>query len=113
MTTSRRSTTKRVTAADAKARLSELMARVAYAGDTYVIERRGKPLAALVAIDDLKQIERASLDTGGIGDPGERHGALALTGAWEEVPDDEIDAIFKSVIESRAEQGSRSAPDLG
>ena len=40
--------TKRVTATHAKARLSELAAEVAHGGEQVIIERRGRPWAALV-----------------------------------------------------------------
>ena len=47
--------------ADAKARLSELVAR-AVAGDTVRITRRGKPVAQLTAIDvERKPIDVAAL----------------------------------------------------
>ena len=45
---------KRVSAAQAKAQLSALSAEVAYGGEHVVIERRGKPLVALVSIADLE-----------------------------------------------------------
>jgi prevent-host-death family protein len=51
--------------AHAKARLSELVNRVAF-GDEYVIlESRGKPKAALVSLDDLEHIQgmRRTLST--------------------------------------------------
>jgi antitoxin (DNA-binding transcriptional repressor) of toxin-antitoxin stability system len=76
---------------------------VAYAGEQYIIERRGKPLAALIGIDDLQRLEAA---------PERPQGALALAGAWAEVPDEEIDAIFADVIASRERQASRPAPSL-
>ena len=47
----------RVSVAQAKAELSALMAAVAYQGQRVVIERRGKPMAALVSVDDLEQID--------------------------------------------------------
>ena len=50
--------TKRISAAQAKAHLSDLMAQVAYGGEHYVIERRGKPLVALVSVDDLERLEQ-------------------------------------------------------
>lgn len=94
---------KRVSAAEAKAKLPELVARVAYAGEKYVIERRGKPLAALVGVADLQQLESTARS-------GQRQGALALVGAWAEVPDEEIDAIFEAIIANRAQQTGRAAP---
>jgi prevent-host-death family protein len=48
---------KRVSTAQAKAQLSALMAQVAYGGERIIIERRGKPLAALVSVDDLWRLE--------------------------------------------------------
>ena len=106
----RLSMAKRVSAAEAKATLSELMARVAYGGEKFVIERRGKPVAALVAIDDLQRIEAAIPQPGP--ELGARHGALALQDAWAEVPDEEIDAIFEEVVASRARQATRPVPPL-
>jgi hypothetical protein len=78
-----------------------LVARVAYAGERFVIERRGKPLAASVAVDDLAKQEDAAVR------PLEREGALALTGAWAEVPDETIDGIFGEVVQSRKAQVGR------
>jgi prevent-host-death family protein len=46
-----------VSVAEAKKRLSELMSRVAYKGERFVIERRGRPMAALVSADDLRRLE--------------------------------------------------------
>lgn len=43
--------------AEAKSRFSELLARAAYAGERFVIARRGKPLAGLVALGDLERLE--------------------------------------------------------
>lgn len=44
---------KKVSASEAKAQLAELVLGVAYRGDRVVIERRGKPVAALVSVEDL------------------------------------------------------------
>ncbi len=40
---------KKLSVADAKKHLSELMSRVAYNKERFLIERRGKPMAALVS----------------------------------------------------------------
>lgn len=52
----------RVGTHEAKTRLSEYLNRVAYAGERVVVERHGKPLAALVSVDDLQRLE--ALDAG-------------------------------------------------
>jgi prevent-host-death family protein len=37
--------------------LADTLNRVAYAGERVVIERHGKPVAALVSVDDLAEIQ--------------------------------------------------------
>lgn len=44
--------------AEARKQFSELIARVAYTGERVIIERRGKPMMALVSIEDLQRLER-------------------------------------------------------
>ena len=48
---------KTVGVAEAKAKLSELLGRVLHRGERVVIRRRGKPVAALVPMDDLERME--------------------------------------------------------
>lgn len=42
---------------EAKTHLSEYLNRVRYAGERIVIERHGKPIAALVSTEDLERLE--------------------------------------------------------
>lgn len=49
--------TQEVSVAEAKKRFSELLARAAYRGDRFIIEKRGKPVAALIGLDDLSHLE--------------------------------------------------------
>ena len=44
----RRATAESVNVAEAKKRLSDLLGRVAYGGETVLITRRGRPMARLV-----------------------------------------------------------------
>ena len=56
--------------ADAKRNLSELTSRAAYNNERFLIQRRGKPTAALVSIEDLARLEKepvAPSGSGGIG----------------------------------------------
>jgi len=48
----------KLSVAQAKARLSEVLSRVEDKGERYVIQRRGKPVAAVVPIEDLPLEER-------------------------------------------------------
>ena len=46
-----------VSVAEAKAKLSELLGEVAHQGTRIVVQRRGKPVAALVPMEDLERVE--------------------------------------------------------
>lgn len=59
---------------EAKAHLSGLMARDGYCGERFVTERRGRPLAALVGVEDLERLEKVDA-------PSRLLGAIALVGA--------------------------------
>ncbi|MCY3782774.1 MAG: type II toxin-antitoxin system Phd/YefM family antitoxin [Chloroflexi bacterium] len=87
--------------ARAKADLSALMAAVAYQGQHVVIERRGKPMAALVSVDDLDRIEREQATAA------RPRGALALVRAWEDVGDSEIDAMVVDIYAAREQDTGR------
>ncbi|MBM3925525.1 MAG: type II toxin-antitoxin system Phd/YefM family antitoxin [SAR202 cluster bacterium] len=88
--------TKKVSAAKAKAHFSELTANVARTGQRVIIERRGKPVAAIVSIGDLECLEREQRLSE------EPVGALALVGAWSDLmTDEEIDQFIKDIYESR------------
>jgi len=102
MTTSEK--TKRISAAEAKAHLSSLMARVAHGGERFIIERRGKPMAALVAAEDLQRIEGGNED--------KPKGALALLGAWPDATDEEIDSFLEDVYAERERDRGRPVPPL-
>jgi len=97
----------KVRVTEAKAQLSALMARVGYGGERFVIERRGRPLAALVGVEDLARLE---------GEKGDAHsrpvGALALVGAWGEVEEKDLDAVLGEIYAERERDTGRPV-DLG
>ncbi len=43
---------------DVRARIGDMLNRVALRHDEFIIERKGKPLAALVPVDRLEQMRR-------------------------------------------------------
>ena len=47
----------RLAASDAREHFADVLNRVAYGGDRVVVERRGKELAAIISVDDLKILE--------------------------------------------------------
>ena len=63
---------------EAKKRFSELMSRVAYKRERFLIERHGKPMVAVVSAEDLERLER---------EPVAPKGLLAAVGAWAEYKD--------------------------
>ncbi len=86
---------KTVSAAEAKAKLSSLVAEAAFGGRRVVIERRGKPLAALVSMQDVGRLEE---ERARVARP---QGALALVGAWRDVPNSELDALMADIYVAR------------
>jgi prevent-host-death family protein len=81
--------------AEAKSRFSEYVSKVAYAGHRYVITKRGKPLVALVSIEDLENIQTRG-DTEKISD---------IVGKWENF--DEIEKDIAKSYDSRKEDRGR------
>lgn len=92
---------KNVSAAQAKAHLSALVAEVAYGGKHVVIERRGKPLAAIISISELEFLEQGQATSA------RPQGALALAGAWREVEDEEWDAFIAEIYDRREQDTGR------
>jgi prevent-host-death family protein len=92
---------KKISAAKAKAQFSSLLAEVAYGGQQIIIERRGKPFAALVSIDDLKRTEPYRPTSA------RPQGALALVGAWREVEDVDIDSLVVDIYGQREKDTGR------
>jgi prevent-host-death family protein len=74
--------------AEAKKRLSELMSRVAYKNEQFIIGRRGKPVAALVSAEDLARLEER---------PVTYRGLLAAVGAWAEFED--LDQVVEDIYQ--------------
>ena len=85
--------------ADAKKHLSELMSRVAYNKERFLIERRGKPMAALVSAEDLARLEQ---------EPKIGQGLLSAVGACADF--DEWDQMIKEIYRQREQAQDRAIP---
>ncbi|MBI4288714.1 MAG: type II toxin-antitoxin system Phd/YefM family antitoxin [Chloroflexi bacterium] len=92
---------RKVSAAQAKAQFSALVAEVAYGGQHIIIERRGKPLAALVSMRDLEHLEGERAASA------QPRGALALVGAWRDIPDKEIESLLSDIYRARERDTGR------
>ena len=84
-----------VSVAEAKSHFSEYISKVAYAGEKYLIAKRGKPLVALVPIEDLKNIEINE----------EKKKLSEIIGKWENF--EEIEDNINEVYSSRKEDKGR------
>jgi prevent-host-death family protein len=86
---------KEVAIAEVKSRLSEYAARSAFGGERIVITRRGKPLAALVSLNDLADLEQ--LD--------KKAGLASVIGKWEDF--EEIELSVAEAVAERYQGGER------
>ncbi len=93
--------TTRVSLAEAKAKLSAVVDDVRRTARRYLIERHGRPAAAIISVEELARLEEADL----LGPA--PAGALALVGAWSDVADEAIDEFLDDVLRSRAEDTGR------
>ncbi len=87
---------KKVSTVQLRKELSALLAQVVESNGQVIIEKRGKPLAALVSVDALELIKQQRTTSAN------PQGALALAGAWGELKDREMDALLADI---RAERG--------
>jgi len=92
---------RKVSAAEAKAKLSTLVAEVAFGGHHIVIERRGKPLAAMVSIGELEYLEQGRATSA------HPRGALSLVGAWKDVPEEDLDKLVADIYNTREKDTGR------
>lgn len=84
--------TQHLSVAEAKALLSNCLRRVER-GEPILITRHGKPIAALVPADDLKQLER-------LRKAGPQKGLASLAGGWDSSEE----------LVQRIERSPRTAP---
>lgn len=75
---------------DAKRRFSELMGRVAFRGERFLVQRRGRPMVALVSVEDLERLEQ---------EPVAPKGLLAAVGAWADYED--LDRVVEDIYRQR------------
>ena len=89
----RRSGRRHVGVAEAKGTFSAMIEGVQHRGERYVIERHGKPAAALVSLEELDRLESQRPTPRGM------TGGLGLIGMWrgsltDADIDDMVDAIY-------------------
>ncbi len=88
----------RVTTMEVRARIGDMLNRVALRHDEFIIERRGKPLAALVPIERLEQMRRAARESAA------EFWSQPTEGPAKDLSEDEVMAIaLEAQREARAE----------
>jgi prevent-host-death family protein len=82
-----KTTIESVSIAEAKSSFSEYISRVAYAGESILITKRGKPVAGLVSYKELEKIKKIK----------ESDGLKSLPGKWKKARgfSDVLDEIYK------------------
>src|SRR5215213_2078090 len=75
-----------MTVADAKNHFSDVLRRAEYGGERVIVERHGKPVAAIVSTEDLRQLEAAEDAV----DLRDAHAALAEAKARGTIPLDTV-----------------------
>lgn len=88
-----------VSVADAKKRFSDYINRSALGGCRVIITKRNRPVAALVSLKDLQDLEQVE----------KRRGLSALIGTWEGF-DEVADAIEMAVSVRHTEGTGRDVP---
>lgn len=89
---------KELTAAQAKAGFADCL-RSAEAGEPVLVTRHGKPVAAIVAAGDVKQLERLKAAS-------PEEGLAGLVGGWEG-SDELVDSILEAIEARRAQYPPR------
>ena len=89
---------KYISVAEAKATFSDCIRKVE-AGNTVLITRHGKPVAALVSPSDLEHLDR-------LRKAGPDSGLASIVGGWENSEE------LASILDACPRQGQRNTPDL-
>lgn len=113
---------KTVNVVEAKSKFSDYLSRAA-AGETFIVQRRGRRLAAIIGVETLTQLQRSrslmrrlALSLGQRSDIldkielGDLHPAMAAFGLWQE--EDDLEELPETIRENRDAQPQRPAIEL-
>ncbi len=102
-----------ISAVDFHRKAGDLLARIRYQGERFIIERRGKPIAVLLSIEEFRQIEALAARQR----VAERTAHFAFESVLEAAPpaeadatelsDEAIQAEVDAVRQARYAQGTR------
>jgi len=90
--------------ADVKARLSEFISRVRHGGERIIISRRGKPVAALISMEDLHRLENIKREENNKSRESE-HPIMHAFGGWADR--DDLDELVEIIYADRENASGR------
>jgi antitoxin (DNA-binding transcriptional repressor) of toxin-antitoxin stability system len=94
---------KKIGVAEVKKQFSAVMSEVSLKGEHFIVERKGKPTAAMVSVKDLEMIEGPKIR-------GKKKGLLAAIGAWEDF--DDLEKMVMTIYEGRRKTKERGVRRL-
>lgn len=94
---------KKIGVAEVKKHFSAVISEVSLKGEHFVIEKKGKPMAAMVSVKELDMIEVSKRRE-------KRKGLLAAIGAWEDF--DDLEKVVTTIYEGRRKAKDRGAGGL-
>jgi antitoxin (DNA-binding transcriptional repressor) of toxin-antitoxin stability system len=89
--------------AELKKAFSAIISEVSLKGEHFVIEKKGKPMAALVSLQEFQRIEGAK-------EKEKKKGLLAAIGAWEDFED--LESTVSDIYKRRKKSKDRNAGEL-
>jgi prevent-host-death family protein len=89
---------RKIGVAEVKKNFSVVLSEVSLNGEHFIIEKKGKPVAAMVSIRELELLEGLRQK--------KTKGLLAAIGAWEDF--DDLEETIAAIVESR--QTSKTRP---
>ena len=92
---------KKIGVAEVKRDFSGVISEVSLKGEHFIIERKGKPMAAIVGVKDLDMLEGLKIER-------KKRGLLAAIGAWEDMDD-----LEKLVVEIYGRRGKAKESRTG
>ncbi len=91
--------------ADVKTRLSEFINRVLYRDERIIISRRGKPIAALISLEDLHRLEALEREEKRGDEPEAAHAIMQAYGGWS--ARDDLDDLVAEIYADRETASGR------
>ena len=94
---------RRIGVAEVKKHFSTVISEVSLNREHFVIEKKGRPMAAIVSLQELDVIE-------GSGKGGKRKNLLSAIGAWEDFPD--LEETIADIYDERSKSKDRGIEGL-